>query len=317
MHKLSIIKYAIIFITSLGIFIVGDRDAVALHTWEFYYEKGMTQYRLEIFDYAIFNMIRCLDANPRCYEAANVLADIYNKKNNKSKAIDYYKQSLAINDRQADIHYTLGGLYEFFNERDLAFRHFTRAVEIDPVHVLAHCGLVRYYFKENDRAAADRHFDISYRQGKIKSGKLLSKAIEADKKGTDKKAIALYKQVIEEAPSLVEAYVDLYEVRMRRKEYAAAAEIMERLKYVKPDYEKAYVLLGYIYFTQKLPGKRKLHLDRAIDNLKKAVELNPNNYDTYYSISGIYKYLGKESEAHDWEKKGQKVEDRQEGNKKK
>jgi Tfp pilus assembly protein PilF len=66
-----------------------------------------------------------------------------------------------------------------------------------------------------------------------------------------------------------------------------------------------------------LPGKRKLHIDRALDNLKKAVELNPNNYDTYYSISGIYNYIGKDIEARDWEKKGQKVENTQEGNKKK
>jgi tetratricopeptide (TPR) repeat protein len=195
----------------------------------------------------------------------------------------------------------------------MAFRHFTRAVEIDPLHVRAHCGLVRYYFKENDRAAADRHFEISHRQGLLKSGKLLSKAIEVDKKGDDKNAIALYKQVIEEAPALVEAYMNLYEVRMRRKEFAAAAEVLERLKYVKPDHEKAYVLLGYIYFTQKLPGGRKLRLDRAIDNLKKAVELNPENCETYYSIAGIYDFIGKEAEAREWEKKGQAVEERKEG----
>jgi tetratricopeptide (TPR) repeat protein len=297
----------------MAVYVTGARSVVAQHTWEFYFEKGRTQYRLEIFDAAIFNMIRCLDMNPRCYEAANILAGIYDKKNNKSQAINYYKQSLAINDRQADIHYTLGGLYEFFDEHDLAFRQFTRAVEIDPLHVRAHCGLVRYYFKENDRAAADRHFEISYRQGMMKSGKLLSKAIEADKEGNDKKAIALYNQVIEEAPALVEAYMNLYEVRMRRKEYAAAAEVLERLKYVKPDHEKAYVLLGYVYFTQKLPGSRKLHLDRAVDNLKKAVELNPENCETYYSIAGIYNYMGKGAEAREWEKKGQAVEDRKEG----
>src|SRR4030042_2885001 len=130
MPKLSIIKYAIIFSALLGAIFAGAPGAVARHTWEYYFEKGMTQYRLEIFDAAIFNMIRCLDANPRSYEAANVLADIYDKKNNKSQAVNYYKQSLAINDTQADVHYTLGMLYEFFNERDLAFRHFTRAGEL-------------------------------------------------------------------------------------------------------------------------------------------------------------------------------------------
>jgi tetratricopeptide (TPR) repeat protein len=309
MPKLSIIKYAFILSVFLGTFFAGAPGADARNTWEFYYEKGLAQYKLEIYDAAIFNMIRCLDANPRCYEAANVLADIYDKKNNKSQAVKYYKQSLAINDAQADVHYTMGILYEFFNERSLAFRHFTRAVEIDPLHVRAHCGLVRYYVKENDRAAADRHFEISHREGMAKSGGLLSTAIEADKGGDNKKAITLYTQVIDEAPALVEAYMNLYEVRMRRKEHAAAAGVMERLKYVKPDHEKAYVLLGYLYFTQKLPGSRKYNLERAIDNLKKAVVLNPENCETYYSIAEIYKYMGKGAEAREWEKKGLAVEE--------
>src|SRR4030042_4176507 len=112
MPKLSIIKYAIIFSAFLGAIFAGAPGAVARHTWEYYFEKGMTQYRLEIYDTAIFNMIRCLDINPRSFEAANVLADLYNKQNNKSQAVKYYKQSLAIDDRQADVHYALGGLYE-------------------------------------------------------------------------------------------------------------------------------------------------------------------------------------------------------------
>jgi tetratricopeptide (TPR) repeat protein len=309
MPKLSIIKYAIIFSAFLWASFPGAPSSDARHSWEFYYEKGLTQYKLEIYDAAIFNMIRCLDVNPRCYEAANVLADIYDKKNNKSQAVKYYRQSLAINDAQAEVHYTLGVLHEFFNEREPAFRHFTRAVEIDPLHVRAHCGLVRYYVKENDRAAADRHFEISYKQGMAKSGGLLATAIEADKNKDDKKAIALYARVIEDAPALVEAYMNLYEVRMRRNEYEAAAAVMERLKYIKPDHEKAYVLLGYLYFTQKLPGSRKFNLQRAVDNLKKAVDLNPENCETYYSIAEIYRLMGKEDEARAWEKKGLAVEE--------
>ena len=113
-----------------------------------------------------------------------------------------------------------------------------------------------------------------------------------------------------EAPSLIEAYLGMYELCRSRKEYAPAAEALERLKFVKPDYEKAYVLLGYIYFTQKLPGSRKRHLDLAIANLKKAVELNPDNSETCYSLSEIYHYMKKDVEAKSWEDRGRAVEKR-------
>ena len=55
-------------------------------------------------------------------------------------------------------------------------------------------------------------------------------------------------------------------------------------------------------------SKRQL----LIDNLKKAVELNPENCETYYSIAEIYKYMGKEAEAREWEKKGLVLEEKEE-----
>ncbi len=97
--------------------------------------------------------------------------------------------------------------------------------------------------------------------------------------------------------------------------YDRAAAILERLKFVRPDHERAYVLLGNIYFTRKFPGKRALYLVRAVENLKKAAELNPDNYDTLYTLSSVYKLMGKDVEAKAWEKKGLEIEDRVAGKK--
>ncbi len=98
--------------------------ALPRHSWEFYYEKGLIQYRAGMYTDSMLNMELCLDANPRCYKAANILAGIYLKKQMKLKAKDYYETSLHIKDDQADIHCELGVLYEFFIQRDLAFKHF-------------------------------------------------------------------------------------------------------------------------------------------------------------------------------------------------
>jgi tetratricopeptide (TPR) repeat protein len=305
---MSIIKYANIFITVASLLAADGRD-LAGHSWEYYFERAQAQYRGEMLDYAIHSLERCLDANPRCYEAANLMARIYFRKNLKERSIDYYRRSLEINDRQADIHYSLGELYEFYIERDLAFREYARAVEIEPDHPRANCSLVRMYLAKNDQASARSRFEISYRQGKAVSGKLLSRAVKADRNGNDKKAIELYGKVIEEAPAMIEAYLALYEVHRRRNDYARAAEVLERLIVVKPDHEKAYLYLGYVYSTQKLPGRRAYFLDRAIQCYKKALELNPGNYDACYDIAGMYKYIGRDLDARSWEEKGRAIEE--------
>ncbi len=284
-------------------------------SWERYLKKGRLQYQAGMLDYAIYNLAQCLDANPGCQEAATMLASIYVKKNKKLRAIDYYERSLEIEEGQAEVHFALGELYEFFIERERAFRHYVRCVEIDPGHVRGHASLVRHYLNRNDRASADRHFQTSYRLAKERSGALFERAVDADRKGKYGQALDLYGMVIDEAPSLIEAYIGLYEVNRKLKNFAAAAAALERLAIVKPDNEKTYILLAYIYFTQKLPGNRKNQIDRAIDNLKRVIELNPDNYEAYISLSEIYAYMGMDIEAHVWEKRGFEVEKRVRGGK--
>jgi tetratricopeptide (TPR) repeat protein len=307
---LSIIKYAIFFCVVVVLAGPAPGADIPRPSWEYYLEKGTLQFRGGMYDYAELSFRRCLDINERCYQAANYLGEIYLKREQRLQSLEYYRKSLAVNDSQADIHNVAGELCESLSERDDAFRHFTRAVEIDPLHVKANCSLVRYYLARGDRAAAERHFDASYRQARAVSGALLDRARDAIRSRRPREAADLYRRAMDEAPSLIEAYLGMYELCRSRGDYAPAVSALERLAFVKPDYEKAYVLLGYVYFTQKLPGSRKRHIDLALADLKKAVELNPDNCETYYSISEIYHYLKKDVEAKAWEERGQAVEKR-------
>ncbi len=307
---MSIIKYAIFFCAIFSCITHGSGADFERHTWEYYLEKGTVQYRGKMYDYAIHSFLRCLDINPRCYQAANFLGEIYYMRENKFQSLAYYRRSLAVNDRQADIHLAAGELSELFGHGDAAFRHFSRTVEIDPAHVKGNASLARMYLARGDRAAADRHFQASYRQAKLVSGGLLDRAREAREDGRHRVAAALYRQAMDESPSLIEAYMGMYELCREQNDYAPAAEALERLAFVKPDYEKAYVLLGYIYFTQRLPGNRKRRIDQAISNLEKAVGLNPDNFEACYSLSEIYAVLKKDREALEWEEKGRAAEKR-------
>jgi tetratricopeptide (TPR) repeat protein len=295
---------------SCCILLMGGVSVHPQHSWEYYCEKGLIEYRSGMYEDAVFNMGKCLEFNPRSFDAANILAEINYKKNKIFKAIEYYKLSLTINDNQPDIHCIIGELYEFTSEKDLAFRHFVRATEIDRNHIRAHCNLVRYFIGKNDRASAESHFRISYNQAMLRSGRFLSEASDAERDGRLGRAAALYKKAVDEGPSILEAYLGLYEIHRRMNDYKAAAEILEKLKFIRPDYEKAYVLLGSLYFTQRLPGKRKMYIDKAVANLKKAIELNPNNSETYYTLSDVFRFVHKYDEARMYEEKAQVLEKR-------
>ncbi len=315
MRKLSIIKYGIFFFVLPLFPVVASRDAAAGPSWKYYYERGQTQARLGLYNNAVLSLDICMDLNPKFYQAANILGEVYCKMNQKYLAIPWYKKSLEINDNQPDTHAILGDIYEFFSDNDLAYSHFSRAVALDPENDKARCRLVRYCVLRQDREGAQKNYEASNRKGMDRSGKKLAAAARAMEDGKDKKAADLYTLVIEESPCVIEAYLDLYEIHKRRKDFASAAAVLERLKHIRPDYEKVYVLLGYIYYTGKMAGPRKLHIDQALANLKKAVEINPDNFDACYSISEIYAYIGKDIEARLWEEKGRQAEERVESKK--
>ncbi|HPC42566.1 MAG TPA: hypothetical protein PLD91_16735 [Spirochaetota bacterium] len=291
----------------------GPGGATANPSWEYYYERGRTQARLGLYTSAVLSLDICMDLNPKHYPAANLIGEVYVKMNQKHLAIPWYKKSLEINDNQPGIHVTLGELYEFFSENDLAYRHFSRAVAIDPENDRARCRLVRFCVLRGDYQAARNNLETSYRTEKERSAKRLAAAARAAEKGDDKKAAGLYERVIAESPCITEAYLDLYEIHKRRKDFTAAAAVLEALKKIRPDYEKVYVLLGYTYFTGRMAGPRKLRIDQALENLKKAVEINPDNHDACYTIAEIYTDIKKDIEARQWEEKGRKAEERAEG----
>jgi tetratricopeptide (TPR) repeat protein len=310
------IKYMMIILSAATFFltfIFDSRPGFAQHSWEYYYEKGLIQYRAGMYDYSIFHMNQCLEANPDCFQAANVMAEIYRKKNNIFKSIYYYKLSIRINENQPDILNSTGELYESTGDRELAFRHFIRVTDFDKNHVKANCNLVRFFLKKNEAVSAGLHLQISNTQALRRSGGALLNDISALKRGDLEKAALLYGMLIKECPCLPDAYMGLYDTRRLMHDYKGAADVLEQLKFVKPDHEKAYLLLGDLYFTQKLPGKRKLFLERAVSNLLKAIELNPDNYEACYALSVIYHHIRKDIEAKMYEDRARAIEKRVEG----
>jgi tetratricopeptide (TPR) repeat protein len=294
MNKPTLITLNIIFTISI---IHYNQELYPNPSWKYYFDKGVIEYKAGLYHFAIENLEKSLDKNPELYESANILGDIYLKEDNMKKALIFFEQSLKIKDDQPDIHYKIGDLYYFFLENERAFKHYLNAVSLDQNHIKAHLRLVKFYINLKDKINADKHFYLSYNLGKIKGDKYFQHAIEEEKNRNDIKAIELYQSAISNNPAQIDAYMNISNIYRLKRDYKNAVLYLEKIKEFRPDYEKAYVYLGHLYYVGKFSGRKKRTLHKAIMNLEKAIELNPLNSDTYLLLSEIYRFMGKDVKA--------------------
>ncbi len=295
MPFLSIIKINILALAIVIFF--GAGPVYGKHTWEYYLRKGRIQYDAEMYEFALFSLQKALEQNPKLWEAANILADIHRVKNEKQKELEYLEASVSINENQPDIHNRLGDLYEYYLRLERAFDHFSRAVAADPDHVKGNMNLVRLYIRKGMADKAEEHMGISLKAGKKTGGPLFREARAAEQAGEVKRAEKLYREILEISPAMTDPYFRLYAIYYTDNNFTAAARVMERLAFLRPDFERAYIYLGDVYFTGRFPGTREYYLERSVKCLKKALELNPDNYDTLYRLYRVYDAMGDDIKA--------------------
>jgi len=278
--------------------------------WKYYLKKGDKQFKGEMYDYALESYEKVLDRNDKAYQAANMLAKISLMKNKKEQALKWYLKSLKIKKSQPDIHYKTGFIYDFFADYDKAYYHFSESIGIKTDHIKSNMALVRFYYKRKKYTKARYHYQISYKAGiKIVQNQLL--AAQRFESINYKKSIEEYKMIIEKAPATLQAHSNLFNLYRQKGMYKKAATVMEHLKFLKPDHEKAYIFLGHLYFNTILPGNtRSFYLNQAIKNLNYAHKLNPENTETLFTLARVYVYMGKPLLAKKTMIKAEKIENK-------
>src|SRR6202167_94643 len=129
----------------------------------------------------------------------------------------------------------------------------------------------------------------------------LHAGVEAEKSGQLDTAVAEFQKAIELDPKLAVAFVDLGDLYIERREYAAAIPPLKRAVELSPSLEGAHRLLGYAllaqgYADEAIPHLEKAHdvdalgialleagkLPEAVPVLQKALAQNPNDPDLLY-----------------------------------
>ena len=105
-------------------------------------------------------------------------------------------------------------------------------------------------------------------------------------------AISKYRQAIQQDAHNPVRYQELGLLLKKQEKWVEAAETFEKASRLSPAYSEAFRELGIaqnkIYNKQDKPS----NLATGEEALKKAIELNPDDFDAYASLGGIYKRLG-------------------------
>lgn len=123
------------------------------------------------------------------------------------------------------------------------------------------------------------------------------------KREATEKAKKNFKKAIELDPNYSDAYVGLAEVRIRDAlfgwtefpdlAFQQAEELVNKAIVLDESNALARGNLGYIYM-------RKGQYDLAVSELKRSIELNPNDWRTYRNLAAVLLYSGKPEDALRW-----------------
>lgn len=224
---------------------------------------------------ALFNLRRVPEANENVERAIDVLSK--NDQNNRVLA-DSLVLSAVISATQ--------------NENSQAIEKLNKAVAIAPENFDANLSLGRAYFGNGDFANAVKFFEQAAR---IKPDNLQAKfflATTLERAGNLEQALEQYRAVVKLDENYAEGNLGLGVLLINLKGNKSA----EGLKAL----QKAIRLNGNLYEARLTLGKTLIKLNRseeAIEHLKKASELAPNNPEPHFQLSLAYRKTGKRAEA--------------------
>jgi protein O-GlcNAc transferase len=277
---------------------------------DFLLKKGKVEYQNEMYTFAFENISRAYHLDPGLYEAASLLGDLYNRKKNKMRALEYYNASLALNDKQDMTHVRAGELEDFYAQYNRALDHFLRACELNADNHLALLGAARIYSVINNTKLADEYFTRSYELRRATSDPIIRLG---DKKYSDKRyaeAEQLYSTALRENPADLKLHYTLSSLRRLMKKYREAAGTLEYLVYLRPHETRAYVQLALLYFSERSYKKKSRELEASIEAIEKAIALSPDSAEYRNYAAEIYRAAGNEKMSKFHEKKAEEIENR-------
>ncbi len=238
------------------------------------------------------------------------------KDKNPLEAVHYFKQALKITPNDTKVMMTISALYGLALTgtpgsdtitgtlpdsttgnalKDSMFTYLRKAYQLDPNNpdILYRAAVAYETYGEIDSAKAYLEKLLQVKPDMAKAhyryGILLFNS------GDYKKAAEEFRKSYELDTTMVEGLFNCAQALLKAGDYDEAIKVAEQYTKVRPDDPNGWFFLGGSYVSKNNPSKEDLQ--KAVEALTKAIQLNPNN-PLYYDIrAAAYGALGESDKA--------------------
>ena len=246
-------------------------------------------------DEAIRELNEALSLNPGLVNAQYNLSRAFNRKTDRAKEIEHLERAIEISPEFAKGHFALGKALVADRRLDEAVKHLERALELDRSLGEARYQLGLALVRAGRREEAQRELEasrplISSKQRGETATVLMREAQGELESGEVNRAVDKLRQVIDLAPSYVDAHLALGAALSRRGDTAEAASTYRRALELKPDAAAGFLGLG-----RALLAEDRTH--DAISAFRDAVRLRPSSAEAHASLARALVDAGNDEDA--------------------
>jgi len=200
------------------------------------------------------------------------------------------EKAASMDARLLAVHVNLGRLNAAVGKYDLSLQEFQKALEMNPLDGEAIAGVAAAYEHLNRPADAEANLKRAIEQRPDYWNGYVLLGLFYDNQERFPEAIEQFKHAIELTPDNAVAYATLGAIYMEmpdEKSQASAEATLKKSIQIEPNYN-AYTNLGYFYL-----GKHRYA--EAVENLRKALALNDQDWRVWANLFVSYRWLKDET----------------------
>ena len=291
------------------------------------YSKAVDYFNHDRLDYAENLLTDLLNENKYDDKILNFLGMIKMVLKDYSKAIEYFKKSIDMNNNDYNSHYNLALCYQHLKDNESALTEYEKSLELKPhnIDALNNTGIV--FSALGKYPQAEKCYELGL-ELEPRSQKLLVNL--ANLKLHNQKfeeAEKIYISILEDDANKEINYYNLGNCYLEAEQYDKAVKVYEQALDLNPEYFPAFNNLGLalrkvglyekaihiylraldssedkasIYFNLAKCYEDQKDFENAIKYFKQAVQLNPELKGSYVNIGDILWKLGRIEEAKNY-----------------